>query len=513
MALAATIVGAMTTCYAVGQELVPAILPHERPVLISRTYEPADDTRPKRERAAAERAKHWVWSPKGDHHHAIVHVNAWGSGGSGVVVYAVPDHAYIMTAAHVVGGRRSAKVRWRNKRGWGVGSVVAVDRRNDIALIKQLTTRQALYAPIASKPPDPGERLELAGFGGPGDQLRHFYGPMLDRSASAIYASANALNGDSGGPAFDSQHRVVGIISGGSHVQSFGLFANNSDWKLHYPVRCSQTEPMQRLLAQVGCWPYQQQVQYGQPCYPQWWRQPQRQQPEYTPPPEQQPSPSPDAQPKPPPSPGGPERPEAPPPQQLEIDMDELVRRLCDSIKADAELQLVLRGEDGTDGKDGVDGADGTDGSDAVVNMDDLVAKVLAALEEAGVGQEPVLAAQKNAGEIESLKRQIEIVVANADQTAAQLRDLANTAKANASAAASVRSEVTLLRDDVATQKTEADGIENELRQQAILLKHLREEQRTQSEIMENIASGSLRFRLHIGDDGRITGVEKVPVE
>jgi hypothetical protein len=30
---------------------------------------------------------------------------------------------------------------------------------------------------------------------------------------------------------------------------------------------------------------------------------------------------------------------------------------------------------------------------------------------------------------------------------------------------------------------------------------------------MENIASGSLRFRLHIGDDGRITGVEKVPVE
>lgn len=167
---------------------------------------------------ASAHAQIWQWSPAGDHHQAVVLVKTEEAGAikSGSGCYAqIGDVRGVLTARHVIGSA-PAEITWSDGQ-TTTGREATVDKTNaDLAWI---VTEHPTIRPlsVAATSPAPGDWVELCGYGGPRDALRHYWGQL---SAEAFQNNSSytcaVMQGDSGGPVLDRQGQVVGVISFGS---------------------------------------------------------------------------------------------------------------------------------------------------------------------------------------------------------------------------------------------------------------------------------------------------------
>lgn len=171
--------------------------------------------------SAAIAAEAWTWSEPGPHHAAVCLVRARTgnsqSSGSGCYV-AVGSIRGVLTAQHCLDG--DVSIQWSDGT-TGTGQPTTDRKGADVGfVVASHPTIQPLT--LAATAPQPGEWLEFAGFGGPRDQLRHWWGQLSairgrdsGGNAFADYDAA-VMQGDSGGPIFNVHHQVVGVITCGA---------------------------------------------------------------------------------------------------------------------------------------------------------------------------------------------------------------------------------------------------------------------------------------------------------
>jgi S1-C subfamily serine protease len=209
----------------------------------------------------------WRWTPVADYHQSIVEVSTEGGSGTGVLIDVNRDkkirdgyEGYVLTAWHVIqdditGGK--IKVTYRNKRRAKGCQVLRHDEEKDVALLWVWVPGDIKPAKLATKPVERGDKLELAGLGGGTDLaccIRAFEASASPPSSiEKIFADVPLLPGDSGGPVFNSNHEVVGIISGGWFWWDSGLkTANGSYIRTTWPARASNVGPIQSMMADLG---------------------------------------------------------------------------------------------------------------------------------------------------------------------------------------------------------------------------------------------------------------------
>ena len=207
----------------------------------------------------------WSWTKCATHHQAIVQVNAGDGAGTGIVIHIdkskpIKDgyEGYCLTASHVVQDvyDNTIKINFRNGRRAKGCRVFQRDDERDIALIWAWIPNDIEPAKLASDPIKAGDELEFAGLGGGSDlksSLRHFSGTASHPSSmEKIFADVPLLPGDSGGPVFNKDKQVVGIISGGWFWWDGGIkLPNGSEIKATWPARASNIDPIRILMAKL----------------------------------------------------------------------------------------------------------------------------------------------------------------------------------------------------------------------------------------------------------------------
>ena len=208
----------------------------------------------------------WQFTEDSEHHRSIVQVSSQGGVGTGVIVLVdkekpVEDgyQGYCLTAYHVVEndqGRRDVSVTYQSGRRSSNCMVVASDEKNDVALVWVWVPPGVVSAKVASQPMIRGQYLEIAGLGG-GSKLecclRHFQtSTTYPTNNNTIFADVSLLPGDSGGPAFNEQREVVGVVSGGWFWFDGDVKDGNGNTiKPTWPARLCNVAPIQKLLAQL----------------------------------------------------------------------------------------------------------------------------------------------------------------------------------------------------------------------------------------------------------------------
>lgn len=208
----------------------------------------------------------WKWTKKLPHHKSIVEVSSQGGAGTGVVIEVdrekpVKDgfEGYVLTAWHVIQDdieNSKIKVSFRNGRRAKGCQVVQYDEDKDVALLWVWVPGDIPAAKLASNPIEMGDKLEFAGLGGGSDLeccIRHFSAVASSPSSlEKIFADVPLLPGDSGGPVFNEDHEVVGIISGGWFWWDSGIKTETGfDIRTTWPARASNIGPIQILVAKL----------------------------------------------------------------------------------------------------------------------------------------------------------------------------------------------------------------------------------------------------------------------
>jgi len=209
----------------------------------------------------------WHWTQKdATHHQSIVQIDAGDGAGTGVVIHVDKDkpikdgyEGYCLTASHVVQDvlDDSIKIHFRNGRRAKGCRVIERDGERDIALVWAWIPADIEPAKLAKQAIKAGDKLEFAGLGGGSDLrtcLRHFSGTASHPSTmEKIFADVPLLPGDSGGPVFNQNREVVGIISGGWFWWDGGVkMPNGSEIKATWPARASNIDPIRVLVAKLG---------------------------------------------------------------------------------------------------------------------------------------------------------------------------------------------------------------------------------------------------------------------
>lgn len=212
----------------------------------------------------------WAWTQTSEHHDPIMKVGLDGAEGTGVIVHVDRSRpsadgflGYGLTAHHVVrkdNGRGAITVDYRNGRHAHRGRVVSHDEENDLAVLWVWVPASVVPAKIASQSARYGDSLELAGLGGRAGVeccLRHFSAKAaVTTNEEKIYADVALLPGDSGGPIFNAQRELVGIISGGwfwFHPTEPPV-ANPAGMHTTWPARACNTGSILKLLKNpAGC--------------------------------------------------------------------------------------------------------------------------------------------------------------------------------------------------------------------------------------------------------------------
>ncbi len=152
--------------------------------------------------------------------------------------FLVSDDGLIVTAAHVMDGAVSARVRLRNGEIYDDVSVLDSDVRRDISIVKVKGYRLP-FVSIADMPmAEVGTRLTVIGNPAPGGKTLEW--TVTDGLLSAIrreegrsllQISVPVTHGSSGSPVFDPLGRVVGIVVSGFPGEDFN-FASPASYVL-----------------------------------------------------------------------------------------------------------------------------------------------------------------------------------------------------------------------------------------------------------------------------------------
>lgn len=158
-----------------------------------------------------------------------------GASGSGVIVN---KEGLILTAAHVVGGNQEMSVIFPNGKAF-TAKVLGSNRTKDVAMLQLVKKMDWPYAEVGdSDSMQIGEPVVAMGHAGGYDTRRPApvrFGRLLSKNRRGFITSDSVLiGGDSGGPLFDLNGKVVGINSSIGNLWSTnnhaGISALKKDW-------------------------------------------------------------------------------------------------------------------------------------------------------------------------------------------------------------------------------------------------------------------------------------------
>jgi S1-C subfamily serine protease len=163
-------------------------------------------------------------------HPAVARIIAPESGstsmGSGVLVDINQSQGLVLTNWHVVRESRSAVLVQFPDGFQSAGTVVRWDEAWDLAAIV-VWKPKATPVTLASAPPQIGDRLTIAGFGrgvyreeaGP---CTEYLSPGTGYAKEFVELEARARQGDSGGPIFNEQRELAGVLFGQNDGRTIG---------------------------------------------------------------------------------------------------------------------------------------------------------------------------------------------------------------------------------------------------------------------------------------------------
>ncbi|MDR1492087.1 MAG: trypsin-like peptidase domain-containing protein [Planctomycetaceae bacterium] len=163
-------------------------------------------------------------------HPAIVRIIAregnMTSYGSGTLIGKKKNYGFIITNWHVVCDSNGAvTVRFPNRQEYAA-VVIAVDGVWDLALLVIHEPKNIEPMPISLRIPNYNEPLWIAGYGSngvyrvEGGHCTGFKVPERNAPSELIEISVPAERGDSGGPVFNQQKELVGVLFGSDEVQT-----------------------------------------------------------------------------------------------------------------------------------------------------------------------------------------------------------------------------------------------------------------------------------------------------
>ncbi len=199
----------------------------------------------------------WEWTSAAAHHAAIVQVRAGNAGGTGTLFATSGQRGFVITATHVIEGRRQATAIWRNGH-TSTGPIIAYDPAApygaDVAVFVVQPPAGAVTIPLATSPPPVGAALEICGYGGPSNTLRTFRGTCTHPGAwrDDMLSRSFVISGDSGGAILAGQPpQLVGVVAGGHHLAR-GPVEGGSHWPLNYPTRGAGVASVLTIVQQCG---------------------------------------------------------------------------------------------------------------------------------------------------------------------------------------------------------------------------------------------------------------------
>jgi S1-C subfamily serine protease len=165
-------------------------------------------------------------------HPAVVRVIAPEPGGaslgSGTLVDVNDDSGLVVTNWHVVRSARQGVLVVFPDGFQSLGQVLRMDDDWDLAgiLIKRPT---AAPVKVASQPPQIGELLTIAGYGGGSYRAQtgrctQYLAPSLRHPFEIVECAATARQGDSGGPIFNSNGELAGVLFGEGGGRTSGTY-------------------------------------------------------------------------------------------------------------------------------------------------------------------------------------------------------------------------------------------------------------------------------------------------
>jgi S1-C subfamily serine protease len=148
--------------------------------------------------------------------------------GSGTLVDVRDEFGLVVTNWHVVCDLAGAPTVVFPDGFRSAAQVVKVDREWDLAALVIWKPRVS-PVPLAERAPRPGEKLAIAGYGGGPYRLvegpcTQYVAPGMNQPWEMVELAASARQGDSGGPIFNSQGELAGVLFGEGHGRTAGSY-------------------------------------------------------------------------------------------------------------------------------------------------------------------------------------------------------------------------------------------------------------------------------------------------
>lgn len=180
-------------------------------------------------------------------HPAVARIVAPAEGsvsyGSGTLVYVDDSVGIVITNWHVV-NEATGPISVHFPDGfYSLGSVQQVDQDWDLAAI---AIRKPNVTPVtlASQAPRPGEVLTIAGYGSgnyraASGRCTQYVAPGTSFPYEMVEVAVSARQGDSGGPIFNEQGELAGVLFGEGHGRTSGSYCGRVRWFLTSVIRDS----------------------------------------------------------------------------------------------------------------------------------------------------------------------------------------------------------------------------------------------------------------------------------
>jgi S1-C subfamily serine protease len=148
--------------------------------------------------------------------------------GSGTLVDLREKHGLVLTNFHVVDGA-SDEITVRFPDGFVTGArLLKVDKVWDLAALA-IWRPNCRAVPLAKIPPRPGDWLAIAGYGSGtyrfiSGRCTQYFAPKPNFPLELVEVSVAARQGDSGGPIFNQQGELAGVLFGASYNTTMGSY-------------------------------------------------------------------------------------------------------------------------------------------------------------------------------------------------------------------------------------------------------------------------------------------------
>ena len=148
--------------------------------------------------------------------------------GSATLVYAQEDYALVVTNWHVVRDVEGSVIVAFPNGFRSTAQILKVDPVWDLAALK-ISSPQIQPVPLATSIPRPGDTLMIAGYGAGQYQsatgrCTQYVSPASNEPYEMVELSAEARQGDSGGPIFNTRGQLAGVLFGAGRGTTSGSY-------------------------------------------------------------------------------------------------------------------------------------------------------------------------------------------------------------------------------------------------------------------------------------------------